>query len=88
MPRPTTLTGEGTNAPKPPERFESATVAKAVTAGEDLFVILESLPDQPVGPVKGWSVRTTPAVRGDRLLVARVADGDYWFVAWDIPGWS
>lgn len=82
------LAGHGASAPKLPERFEPGAAAKAAVAGGDLFVILDSLPDQPVGPVSGWKLRSTPVVRGDRCLVVRVEDGDYWFVAWDIPGWS
>jgi hypothetical protein len=82
------LAGQGASALKLPERFEPAAAAKTAVAGEDLFVILDSLPEQPVGPVKGWPARSTPVVRGDRCLVVRVEDGDYWFVTWDIPGWS
>jgi hypothetical protein len=82
------LAGQGASSPKLPERFEPGEAAKGTTAGHDLFVTLDSLPVQPVGPVKGWPVRSTPVVRGDRCLVVRVGDGDYWFVTWDIPGWS
>jgi hypothetical protein len=81
------LSGRGASAPRLPERFEPAAAAKAATAGLDLFVILDSMPEQPVGPVKGWKARSTPVVRGDRCLVVRVEDGDYWFVTWDISGW-
>jgi hypothetical protein len=88
MPRPNALADEGPNTPQAPERFEAAKVAKAVEPSGDLLVVLDTLPDQPVGPVKGWPARSTPVVRDDGLLVARVGDGDYWFVAWDIPGWS
>lgn len=82
------LAGQGASAPQLPERFQPGEAAKAAVAGGELFVILDSLPEQPVGPVKGWPLRSTAVKRGDRCLVVRVADGDWWFVAWDIPGWS
>jgi hypothetical protein len=82
------LAGQGASAPTFPERFEPGEAAKAAVAGGDLFVILDSLPEQPVGPVKGWRKRSTAVARGDRCLLVRVGDGDYWFITWDIPGWS
>lgn len=71
-----------------PERFEPGEATGPVTAGHDLFVVLDSLPEQPVGPVLGWQARSTPVAKGDRCLVVRVEDGDYWFVTWQIPGWT
>ncbi len=86
--RPNALANVGPSSPKSVERFQAATVANGVSPGQDLYALLDSMPDQPVGPIKGWPTRSTPVSRGDGLLVVRVGDGDWWFVTWDIPGWK
>lgn len=69
------------------EPIQVGTVTKATAPGEDLYVLLETLPEQPVGPIRGWPARSDPVSKGDRCLVMRLA-GDWWFQAWDVPGWS
>jgi hypothetical protein len=78
--------GQGT-PPVALEPVQVGAVTKATTAGEDLYVLLESLPEQPVGPVRGWPARSDPVSKGDECLVMKVG-GDWWFLAWDVPGWS
>jgi hypothetical protein len=81
------LAGERDAAPVTPERFEVGEVAHPTSVGDELLVVLDSLPEQLV-TVFGWQARTTPVVKGDRCLTVRVGTGDYWFVTWDLPGWS
>jgi hypothetical protein len=81
------LTHEGASRPPAGERLEAGTVTQATEPGAELLVELDSLPEQTV-TVQGWAARAAGVAKGDRCLVARIETGDYWFVTWDIPGWT
>ncbi len=53
----------------------------------DAYVVLDSLPEQPIGPVLGW--RSAPEAGwpkvGDRCAIMTASDGTDWFVGWEHP---
>jgi hypothetical protein len=70
----------------PANVVESGRVSHAPASIEgDAYVILDSLPEQPVGPVLGW--RDAPEEgwpqRGDRCAIVTASDGTAWFVGWN-----
>lgn len=82
------LAGEGVSTPVARQPTEAATVSNTpASLGDDVYVILDSLPGQPVGPILGW--RNSPEERwpkrGGLCAVARSSDGNHWFVGWEAP---
>jgi hypothetical protein len=77
-------------APRQPqiEGLEAAKIiATPASISDDVFVILEGMPEQPFGPVLGW--RSAPEAgwpqKGAPCAVMTAPDGTAWLVGWDRP---
>ena len=80
------LVREGASAPDPQHPVEAATITTTPTSpGDDVYVLLDGLPGQPVGPVLGWS--NAPEAnwpeKDGLCAVVRSSDGRHWFVGWE-----
>lgn len=75
-----------TREPQPENPLRAGKISQApATVDDDVYVILEDLPEQPVGPVLGW--RSAPEANwpkvGERCAIFTSTDGADWLIGWD-----